>query len=173
MKRGMGNMGGNGDIGGNEHDLIRLLNGELPPGEAQALRERMRSEPQLAEAWRRLERTWAGLELPPAAPVPPGFTGWVMAHVRSQSAPGSLSWSSAPGWVRATAAAALVAGAALGLGVGWSLPVPEDRPAAVSEMASDSISSIPSDSEEDESLAGSYWSLVEDATGSDMEEAMP
>ena len=28
-----------------------------------------------------------------------GFTGRVMAHARSQS--GSLSWSSAPGWVRA------------------------------------------------------------------------
>lgn len=158
MKRG---------IGGNEHDLIRLLNGELPPDEARALRERMRSEPELAGAWHRLERTWGGLELPPAAPVPPGFTGRVMAHVRSQSAPGSLSWSSAPGWVRATAAAALVAGAALGLGVGWSLPVPEKEPAAVL-MASEEITS----EEEDESLAGSYWSLVEDATDSS-EEAMP
>jgi anti-sigma factor RsiW len=156
-----------GDIGGNEHDLIRLLNGELPPDEARALRERMRSEPELAEAWHRLERTWGGLELPPATPVPPGFTGRVMAHVRSQSAPGSLSWSSAPGWVRATAAAALVAGAVLGLGVGWSLPVPEKEPEAVL-MASEEITSA----EEDDSLAGSYWSLVEAATDSS-EEAMP
>jgi anti-sigma factor RsiW len=161
MKRG---------TGGNEHDLIRLLNAELPPDEARALRERMRSEPELAEAWRRLERTWGGLEPPPAAPVPPGFTGRVMADIRSQS--GSLSWSSAPGWVRATAAAALVAGAALGIGVGRSLPVPEAHPAAVSEIASDSIASIPS-GEEDESLVGSYWSLVGDTTDSDMEEALP
>ncbi len=147
---------------GNEHDLIRLLNGELPADEAQALRERMRSEPELAEAWRRLERTWRSLEPPPAAPVPPGFTGRVMARVRSQSAPGSLSWSSAPGWVRATAAAALVAGAALGIGVGRSLPVPERETAAV----------LIASEEEDDSLTGSYWSLVEDATGPS-EEAMP
>lgn len=150
MKRG---------TGGNEHDLIRLLNGELPADEAQALQERMRSEPELAEAWRRLERTWKSLEPPPATPIPPGFTGRVMARVRSQSAP---SWSSAPGWVRATAAAALVAGAALGIGVGRSLPVPETEPAAVL-IASEN---------EDDSLTGSYWSLVEDATDS-AEEAMP
>jgi anti-sigma factor RsiW len=146
---------------GTEHDLMRLLNGELPADEARAFRERMRREPELAEAWRRLERTWQGLDLPPAAPVPPGFTGRVMAHVRSQSAPGSLSWSSAPGWVRATAAAALVAGAALGIGVGRSLPAPETEPVPVL-IASD---------EEDDSLTGSYWSLVEDATAA--EEAMP
>lgn len=154
MKRG---------TGGNEHDLIRLLNGELPADEARALRERMRSEPELAEAWRRLERAWRGLEPPPAAPVPPGFTGRVMARVKSQPALGSLSWASAPGWVRATAAAALVAGAALGIGVGRSLPVPETEPAAVL---------IASEEEEDDSLTGSYWSLVEDATDS-AEEAMP
>ncbi len=154
---------------GTEHDLIRLLNGELPVDEARALRERIRREPELVEAWLRLERTWGGLELPPAAPVPPGFTGRVMARARSQTAPGSLSWSSAPGWVRATAAAALVAGAALGLGVGRSLPVPDSHPAAVSEVASDSIST----DEEHANLTESYWSLVEDATGSDGEEALP
>lgn len=152
MKRG---------TGGNEHDLIRLLNGELPADEARALRERMRSEPELADAWRRLERTWRGLEPPPAAPVPPGFTGRVMARVRSQPAPGSLSWSSAPAWARATAAAALVAGAALGIGVGRSLPVPKTEPASV----------LIASEEEDDSLSGSYWSLVEDTT--DSEEAMP
>lgn len=151
---------------GTEYDLVRLLNGELTPEEARALRERIRSEPELAEAWRRLERTWAGLEPPPAMPVPPGFTGRVMTRVRSQPAPGSLSWSSAPGWVKATAAAALMAGAALGLGVGRSLPMPEPQPAAVSEVASDSIS-IPSDNEDHANLTESYWSLVEDTTGSE------
>jgi anti-sigma factor RsiW len=149
---------GNGGNGGNEHDLIRLLNGELPADEAQALRERMRTEPDLAEAWRRLERTWRSLEPPPSTPVPPGFTGRVMAQVRSQSTP---FWSSAPRWVRATAAAALVAGAALGIGVGRSLPVPETETASVLIA-----------SEEDDSLSGSYWSLVEDATDP-AEEAMP
>jgi anti-sigma factor RsiW len=145
---------------GTEHDLIRLLAGELDPAEARGLEDRIRREPELAAAYHRLERTWRGLELPPTAPVPFGFTGRVMAKVRGQR--NQLSWSAAPGWVRATAAAALVAGAALGVGVGRSLPVPESQPAAVSASAS-----VSSPSEEDYSLAGSYWSLVEDATGSD------
>jgi len=86
-----------------------------------------------------------------------------MAQARSQPAPVSLSWSAAPGWVRATAAAALVAGAALGLGVGRSWQAAEASPAAVSASA-----------EEDFSLAGSYWSVVEDATASGAEqEATP
>jgi hypothetical protein len=68
--------------------------------------------------------------------------------------------------VRAAATAALVAGAALGIGVGRSLPASEVSPAT----ASVSVSNL---SEEDDSLAGSYWSVVEDATGSDTEEAMP
>ena len=144
---------------GTEHDLIRLLAGELDPAEARGLEDRIRREPDLAAAYQRLERTWRGLELPPAAPVPPGFAGRVMVRARNQSAQGSLSWSAAPGWVRATAAAALVAGAVLGVGVGRSLPVPESRSAAVSTSASSSPSE-----EEDYSLAGSYWSLVEDAT---------
>lgn len=157
---------------GTEYDLMRLLSGELPPDDARALRERLGSEPELAETFRRLERTWRGLEPPAASPVPPGFSGRVMANVRSQSSPGSLSWSSAPGWVRAAAATALVAGAALGVGVGRSLPAPEPHPSATVEMAS--ASPTPSESsveDEDDSLAGIYWSLVEDTATS--EEAMP
>jgi len=154
---------------GTEHDLIRLLAGELDPAEASSLEDRIRREPELAAAYQRLERTWRGLELPPTAPVPPGFAGRVMVRARNQSASGSISWSSAPGWVRATAAAALVAGAVLGVGVGRSLPVAESHPAAVSTSSSASSSS----DEEDYSLAGSYWSLVEDATGSDSKEATP
>lgn len=153
---------------GMDNDLMRLLHGELGPDEARELRGRIRREPELAEAWRQLERTWRDLEPPPASPVPPGFTGRVMAHVRSQEKPGSLSWSAAPGWVRAAATAALVAGAALGIGVGRSLPASEASLAATS--ASVSVSSL---TEEDDSLAGSYWSVVEDATAADTEEAMP
>src|SRR6185295_5272024 len=106
---------------GIEHDLMRLLHNELQADEARALRARIFREPELQALYDRLERTWQGLSLPPASPVPAGFTGRVMAHARSQAS-GSLSWSATPGWVRATAAAALVAGAALGLGVGRTWP---------------------------------------------------
>lgn len=148
---------------GIEHDLMRLLHGELPADEARALRARIFREPELEAAYAQMERSWQGLSLPPASPVPPGFAGRVMARVRGQAGPGSLSWSAAPVWVRATAAAALVAGAALGLGVGRTWPAPgtidpgsEPEPAFLSAETS---------------LAEGYWSLVEeeDAAAAEIE----
>ena len=101
-----------------ERDLMRLLHGELSAADARELEARLAREPELAAARRRLERSWGGLALPAAA-APPGFAGRVMARVREEAA-GPLSWSLAPRWVRATAAAALAAGIALGAGLaGW------------------------------------------------------
>ena len=147
---------------GMDNDLMRLLRGDLPAGEAHSLRERMLREPELAAAYARLERTWTGLELPPASPVPPGFTGRVMARVRSEKPAGSLSWKAAPGWVRATAAAALLAGAALGIGVGRTWPAAEP-PVETSTAA------LSAPGNEDLSLADGYWSLIDDATGEETE----
>ena len=152
-----------------EQDLMRLLHGELPPEEARALRARVFREPQLAAAYAQLEQTWQGLSLPPASPVPPGFTGRVMAHVRSQTTAGSLSWSAAPGWVRATAAAALVTGAALGIGVGRSWPAPGSKTVSGAESSETFLSATT-----EANLADSYWSLVEDVAAADAEtEAQP
>jgi anti-sigma factor RsiW len=152
---------------GIEHDLMRLLHNELPADEARALRARIFREPELEAMYARMERTWQGLSLPPASPVPAGFTGRVMARARSQA--GSLSWSAAPGWVRATAAAALVAGAALGLGVGRTWPAAGGNGDAGAESAPTFLSATA-----ETSLADSYWSLVEDAAAADSEtEAQP
>ncbi|HEV8577766.1 MAG TPA: hypothetical protein VGX68_01690 [Thermoanaerobaculia bacterium] len=152
-----------------EHDLMRLLHGELPADEARVLRARVFREPELAETYRRLEQTWHGLSLPPASPIPPGFTGRVMAHVRTQAGSGSLSWSAAPGWVRATAAAALVTGAVLGIGVGRTLPAPRGDTDSGAETSQTFLSATA-----ETSLADSYWSLIEDATAADAEtEAQP
>lgn len=153
---------------GTEHELIRLLQGELPPGESRELQLRLLREPELAETFRRLEAAWRGLEPPPTSPVPPGFTGRVMAQVRWQPAPVALSWSAAPVWVRATAAAALIGGAALGLGVGRILPAPDAAvPAAsVSSSTASSSSSVTEPDGADYSLAEGYWAVVDDATGS-------
>jgi anti-sigma factor RsiW len=150
---------------GTENDLMRLLHGELPAEEARELRARMWREPELAEDYRRLERTWSGLELPPAAPVPLGFTGRIMARVRGEKAAGSLSWASAPRWVRVTAAASLVAGALLGIGVGRSWPT---EPALTHEGA---IAGLKISSGEDLSLVKGYWGLLEEAmtTGGETE----
>ena len=141
---------------GTEQELIRLLHGELPPDEARELRARLRREPELAEAFDRLERTWSGLALPPASPVPAGFAGRVMAHARSQPTPATLSWTAAPRWVRAVAAASLLAGAALGAGVGRSWPAAEKapEPAPVSSLAATEATEY--------SLAEGYWDVVDD-----------
>ena len=132
--------------------LLRLLHGELPPERASALRERLVREPELAAAWRRLESAWERLTPPPPAPVPLGFSGRVMARVREQAAGGAppldtnaISWAAAPTWVRATCAAALVAGVLLGAGLGARGRLDERQRTAESVPA----------------LTESYWALVD------------
>ena len=125
-----------------ELDLMRLLHGELPEERARELRARIERDPALAEEYRRIQRSWEDLSLPPAAPVPPGFAQRVASRARSeQSIP-------VPGWVRAAAALALVLGTALGAGVGRSWPVQEP----VQEEAA----------EVDGSLAESYLTALEE-----------
>lgn len=110
-----------------ELELMRLLHGELTGEPARRLRERLERDPALAETYDRLRRSWESLALPPAAPVPPGFSQRTMARIRveraSRGVSWSLSWNNAPVWVRATAAAALVAGTVLGIGVGGRIPL--------------------------------------------------
>src|ERR1700724_2782151 len=136
----------------NKWQLLRLLQGELPPERASALRERLAREPKLAAAWRRLESAGEGLTRPPAAPVPLGFSGRVMARVREQAAgttrpldTNAISWAAAPTWVRATCAAALVAGVLLGAGLGSRGRLDERQRTA---------DSVPA-------LTESYWALVD------------
>lgn len=129
-------------------DLMRLLHGELPPARAGELRERLAHEPELAARWRRLAGTWEGLVLPPAAPVPLGYGARVMARVRGLAAPASLSWSAAPRWVRATGAAALLAGVLLGAGIGGGLAVERTAPAGGVT-----------------NLTESYWAMVDESAG--------
>jgi anti-sigma factor RsiW len=135
-----------------EIDLMRLLHGELSPERAAELRGRLDREPELARRYRQLEASWESLAPPPAAPSPPGFSGRVMARVRGAAAEGAtLSWSLAPTWVRAAAAAALVAGLALGaeLGLLPSARTAESVPGTLSLG-------------EREPLADSYWSVFEE-----------
>ena len=134
--------------------LLRLLSGELPPDKASALRERLAREPELADAWRRLESAWERLTPPPPTPVPLGFSGRVMARVRERAAgappPGTvagpaISWAAAPTWVRASCAAALVAGVLLGAGLGSRGRLDQRQRTAESVPA----------------LTESYWALVD------------
>jgi anti-sigma factor RsiW len=140
--------------GKRESDLMRLLHGELPEEQARALRARLDGDPALAEAYRRLGRTWEGLDLPPAPPAPLGFalrvTARAAAERTAQSAP-------APPWVRAAAALALLIGAAVGVGVGESWPVPETTTQEqVRTVDQEELSAV------DGSLAESWLTTLED-----------
>jgi len=150
------------------NELMSLLRDELAPDEARELRARIRHDPELAAGFHRLERTWNGLEPPPPSPLPAGFTGRVMARVRDEKAARSLSWSAAPNWVRATAAASLVAGALLGIGVGRSWPAADTSPAAEGAIAGLKVSSG-----EELSLAAGYWNLIVDSTTGGEPEGRP
>jgi anti-sigma factor RsiW len=137
-----------------EVDLMRLLHGELPAGEAAALRSRLEREPELDAAWRRLKAVWEGMAAPATAPVPVGFTGRVMAQVRAARrtgapAAGTLSWAAAPNWLRAACAAALVAGLLIGAGLGAHGTPAEERSALSGEPG----------------LSESYWVMVDDTAG--------
>jgi hypothetical protein len=134
--------------------LLRLLQGELPPERVSALRERLVREPELAVAWRGLESAWERLTPPPPTPVPLGFSGRVMARVREHAAAApplgtgagaAITWAAAPIWVRATCAAALVAGVVLGAGLGSRGRLDERQRTAESVPA----------------LTESYWALVD------------
>ena len=148
-----------------EMELMRLLHGELPPERARELRVRLEREPELAEAWARLERTWKGLESPPPAPPPLGFAQRISARAREEA--GAVSWDTAPGWVRAAAAAALAAGIALGAGAGrWtsrapSIEVPHEEVSAAADSGS-------SDLVFDDDLAGSYWNALDELEGGEL-----
>ena len=148
-----------------EKDLIRRLHGELPAERARELDARLDREPELARRYRELEERWEGLVPPPVPPVPPGFTRRVMAHVETaarqgaglSAEAGALSWTLAPTWVRAAAAAALVFGLALGASLGLLPERPSDAPPGTTSMGE----RVP--------LADSYWSILGAETASSPE----
>jgi len=142
-----------------ETELMRLLHGELPAEQASALRARLEREPELAAAWERLERTWTGLELPPAAAAPPGLAQRVLARARRETGPAGsgFAWSAAPTWVRACAAAALVAGLALGVGAGVGGNGARSRTSARLQEPDEALSVSAELADTAPSLAEAYW----------------
>ena len=120
--------------------LLRRLCGELSPEEERRLEDRLAAEPELRAAADRLEGEWSGLEAP-AGEAPAGFADEVMARVTAAE-------PEVPPWARLAAAAALVAGIALGAGIA-SVPPPEGLP---EELAAPPL----------ETLADSYLAALEE-----------
>lgn len=129
-----------------DETLMALADGELEPQAAQALREAMAGDPELAARYRRFEgsrQALAGLaraSLPPAAANDPmaAMIRARMAQAAPQpAAPQAANLNRRP----LLAAAASLAIAAIGLGWwGWSTRIPEGLPA--SELAA--LDSLPS-----------------------------
>lgn len=138
-----------------ELQLMRLLHGELPPGEARALEQRIAAQPELAAAYRRLAGLWEGLELPPPRPVPPGFATRVVSRARDEGRAPSLA--GAPAWVRLAGALSLAAGLAVGAGLGLWQEV-----GRLGDVDGEGEVSL----EEGSSLAEAYWSALEGEAGS-------
>ncbi|MCA9495077.1 MAG: hypothetical protein KC621_34350, partial [Myxococcales bacterium] len=90
-------------------DLSRLMSGELPPEEAEALLARIEREPELARAWEAMQSLGAELTTLPEEAPPPHLDARVLGRSRPRR--------SAPGWLLPGAAAlAAVALVAVGLG---------------------------------------------------------
>ena len=108
-----------------EARLLRHLLGEGSPDERAEIARRLFEEPELAREAAELERIWKAVELPPAAPAPPGFAGRVSATLREREAPRfaerGLRWASA---------FALVAGIGAGAALSDSLASEIDEPEA-------------------------------------------
>jgi anti-sigma factor RsiW len=153
-----------------ERQLMRLLHGELDAERARELEARLEREVELRARYRRLAGAWRGLEPPPAAPVPGGFSARVMAAARGARS-GELSWSLAPAWARAGSVAALLAGLLLGASFGlWS---PGVRPPGVRPPGAAATGTGLAEAGEQEayalaeplSLAESYWLTLESDDG--------
>jgi hypothetical protein len=113
--------------------LIRYLHGELPADEVRRLRAELAHDPALQARLAELHRVWQRLQPPPPTPAPFGFVPRLqrLADGRRASASSSLiGWAAAPAAVRALAGAALLAGVALGIGLG-RLPQPTAAPLRV------------------------------------------
>ena len=101
---------------------MRLLHGEVSAREERALKELLAQDEQARSFYRSLQELWDGLELPPAEEVAPDLAAAAITRLRRESRGREVSWRSAPVWVRATTAAAALAGILLGVGAATLVP---------------------------------------------------
>jgi anti-sigma factor RsiW len=138
-----------------DRELLRHLAGRLAPAEEAALARRLAADPALVARLATLTATWRALAPAPAAAAPPAFAARVRARAAAERASdGPTSWRLAPLWARATAAAALVAGVALGAALGLPAAGPAPVGGAGAELALPAAGTT---------LAESYWQLLDDA----------
>jgi len=112
--------------------LMRYLHGELPAQDVRELRAELAKSPALQARLAELHRLWQGLQPSPPTPAPFGYLPKIqrLAEQKRSTAATRIAGSMAPPWVGALAAAALVAGVVLGVGLGR---MPQKAPATVAQ----------------------------------------
>lgn len=153
--------------------LTRYLHGELPPEEAERVRERLARDPTAAARLRELKRLWEGLELAPADGAPPGFAARLAARAAEENARRAAPFG--PAWTRAAAGAALAAGVAAGAALGLVAGAaggPAPSGGGVSASGEESVEWVYAE-EASASLAESYWSALAEADPAAEEEGEP
>ena len=110
--------------------LMRYLHGELPAQDVRELRAELAKSPALQARLAELHRLWQGLQPSPPTPAPFGYLPKIQRLAEQQRATAAtrIVGSMAPPWVGALAAAALVTGVLLGVGLGR---MPQKAPATV------------------------------------------
>ncbi|HEV8241780.1 MAG TPA: hypothetical protein VGS57_20625 [Thermoanaerobaculia bacterium] len=101
--------------------LMRYLHGELPSKDVRELRAELAKDPALQARLAELHRLWQGLQPSPPTPAPFGYVPKIQRLADQQRATGATrigGWRAAPSWGAPLAAAALVAGVTLGVGLG-------------------------------------------------------
>ena len=100
--------------------LMRYLHGELPAQDVRELRAELAKSPALQARLAELHRLWQGLQPSPPTPAPFGYLPKIQRLAEQQRATAAtrIVGSGMAPWVGALAAAALVTGVLLGVGLG-------------------------------------------------------
>jgi len=131
-----------------ERQLMRLLHGELPEGEAARWRGRLEAEPDLAASYAALRATWSELETGPPVAVSPEFGRSFWRRLEQERSTSILDlWRLAPAWNRALAAAALAIGVGIGALAGGGAIASSDETVL---------------GESEPTLAETYWAVIAD-----------
>lgn len=146
-----------------DHQLTRLLAGELEPAAVQALETELAQSPELRARLEQMRQVWNSE--PDNVPELPSVRDSVLAKARA-SRDGELSWRLAPTWARTGAAAALIVGLTAGIGLGRQAPVNVTTDLAVNTSVTQDVvfdldESVLS-SYTVPSLADGYWEILEE-----------
>lgn len=134
--------------------LMRYLHGELPAKDVRELRAELAKNPALQARLAELHRLWQGLQPSPPTPAPFGYLPKIqrLAEQKRATAATRIAGSGMAPWVGALAAAALVTGVLLGVGLGR---MPQKAPPTVGQESGAAVAVAGSPSSASEGVGAS------------------